>query len=567
MSRSIRIPVVACLFSMLALAAALALGRPDSANAHPLGNFTINHYTRIDASETGIELYRVLDMAEIPTVQERQRIDANDDGEVDASESASYAESKSAELAAGLTLRVNGDEVPLIESRHELTFPDGEGGLLLLRLTVTYAADLRDDWRDASPRVEFGDANYADRLGWREVIVRGGSGVELFENSAPAVDISAELTAYPEDSLSSPLDVRAATFGVRSGVGAPLAPTHPKQNDAVRGNPDGTLSRFSGLIARDELSAGVIAVALLGAVAFGALHALSPGHGKTVVAAYLIGWRGTAKHALMLGLVVTATHTSTVYLVGFVALYLSQFIVPEDLYPWLGITSGGLILAMGLGLFTSRLRASGLLRQASTLLGARTLPRQRPRYAMAGEAGAMAMTMPGVRGQQAHGYAHARGENHDHDIVQEQHQHEHNDEPHSHGFGPAHSHRIPGQDGEPVTLRSLIGLGVFGGMIPCPSAIVVMLSAIALHRVAFGLVLIVAFSLGLAAVLVAIGFALVYARTIGDRAPLLQSLSGRIQNGGVTSTLARAFPVGAAAAVVVAGLIISLRALAQQGLI
>jgi ABC-type nickel/cobalt efflux system permease component RcnA len=312
----------------------------------------------------------------------------------------------------------------------------------------------------------------------------------------------------------------------------------------------------------------VIAIALLVAVAFGANHALSPGHGKTIVAAYLIGSRGTAKHALLLGLVVTATHTSTVYLVGFVALYLSQYIVPENLYPWLGITSGALILAMGTGLFAGRLRASGLLRDASSWIRTRVSTRQPARYALAGETGAMALTLGGIGGVHAHDFAHARGEVHRHDDDAHEHPaHEGNEEPHRHGFGAAHSHRIPGQDGEPVTLRSLIGLGVFGGMIPCPSAIVVMLSAIALHRVAFGLVLIVAFSLGLAAVLVAIGFALVYARTIGDRVPVLKSIRSGVQSGGLVSTLARAVPVGAAAAVVAAGAIVTLRALAQQGLI
>jgi ABC-type nickel/cobalt efflux system permease component RcnA len=556
-------PIATLLASCLAALAALGmlLAMPAAADAHPLGNFTINHYTRIDAAQKGIELFRVLDMAEIPTVQERQRIDLNDDGTVDDAEAAAWAAGKAEELAAGMGLSVNGDDVSLTPISHELTFQEGQGGLSTLRLTVTYRADLAAGWRDASPRVEFADENYGDRLGWREVIVRGGPGVELVESTAPSTDASRELTAYPEDQLSSPLDVRSATFSVRPGAGAPLADTHPRQDTAVRGNPDGTLERYAGLIAKDDLTPGVIAIALLAAVAFGAYHALTPGHGKTIVAAYLVGSRGTAWHALLLGLVVTATHTSTVYLVGFVALYLSQYIVPEDLYPWLGIASGGLIVAMGLTLLVSRLRASGLLRDAARWLRG-PLSSRRPQLAMAGEAGALVVALPGASTPSSHDHA-THG---DHTHASHDHRHDHGETAsHRHGFAPAHSHRIPGQDGEPVTLRSLVGLGVFGGMIPCPSAIVVMLSAIALHRVAFGLVLIVAFSVGLAGVLVAIGFALVYARSMSQRIPLLAAVSGRIEGGTLTSRLARAVPVAAAGAVVAAGTIILLRALAQQG--
>jgi ABC-type nickel/cobalt efflux system permease component RcnA len=274
------------------------------------------------------------------------------------------------------------------------------------------------------------------------------------------------------------------------------------------------------------------------------------------VAAYLVGSRGTAAHALLLGFVVTATHTSTVYLVGFVALYFSQYILPEDLYPWLGVASGALILVMGFALLTSRLRASGLLDQAVAWFRARTSAQPQRVVAFAASS-AMALPKSGVsRGS----CQHAADEPHD-----DHGDHRHDGAPHSHGFGPAHSHRIPGQDGEPVTLRSLVGLGVFGGMIPCPSAIVVMLSAIALHRVAFGLVLIVAFSLGLAVVLVAIGFAFVFARSLTERVPVLASLSQRIDGGVWQSALVRAIPVAAAGAVIVAGLIITLRATAQQG--
>jgi ABC-type nickel/cobalt efflux system permease component RcnA len=537
-----------------------------SADAHPLGNFTVNHYTRLDVSATGIEVYRVLDMAEIPALQERQRIDVNEDGIVDDAEAAAYVTSAATAIGDALSLVVDGERRALTPASTNLSFPEGQGGLSLLRLEISFRADLPENWRDAPLLVAFSDANDLDRIGWREVIVRGGPGVELESSSVPAVDVSNELTAYPDESLSSPLDVRTASFSFASGSGAPFAGTDPRRAEAVRGNPDGALAGFADLLVKDDLSAGVIAAALVAALAFGAYHALTPGHGKTVVAAYLIGSRGTARHALLLGLVVTATHTSSVYIVGFVALYLSQYILPEDLYPWLGLVSGGLILAMGVSLLASRLRSTGIARACLTYVLA-WMPRfgaPRPAMALATEAASVSA----VRLRE-HGSAHEHsGDLHNHRFSSHDHAHEHavtESDPHRHGFGPAHSHGIPGLGGEPVTLRSLIGLGIFGGMIPCPSAIVVMLGAIALHRVAFGLLLIVAFSLGLATVLVTIGFALVYANAIKERVPMLRALEARASGCGVTGVALRLLPVVSAAAVVVAGLVITLRALTQQG--
>ena len=281
----------------LALAAALAAvtvavfapGGSGTASAHPLGNFTINHYDRIEVSETGIQVYRVLDMAEIPAFRERQQIDANGDGTVDGGEAEAYAAAKADDLRGNLRLRVNGDGAALSDVSHQITFPAGQGGLSLLRLTAVYRAALPADWRTKPPEIEFEDSNYADRLGWREIVVRNGAGTALLDSSAPAADVSHELTSYPTDALSSPLDVRSATFSFEPGLGLvpPAAPDDAAR--ATRNNPDSTLAHFSDLIAKDHLTPGVIALALLAAMGFGAIHALSPGHGKTVVAAYLVG--------------------------------------------------------------------------------------------------------------------------------------------------------------------------------------------------------------------------------------------------------------------------------------
>ena len=203
---------------------------------------------------------------------------------------------------------------------------------------------------------------------------------------------------------------------------------------------------------------------------------MSPGHGKTLVAAYLVGTQGTAEHALFLGLATTITHTAGVFALGFITLALSQFILPEQLYPWLSAASGLLVVCIGLSLARRRLRPG---RSQSTIL-------------------CMTMTTA-MTTAISHDHSHDHGHDHTHD----------------HG----HSHLPPGAGGKPVTWRGLLALGVSGGLLPCPSALVLMLGAISLNRIGFGLLLIVAFSLGLAGVLTMFGIVLVHAGKWFERIP------------------------------------------------
>jgi len=240
------------------------------------------------------------------------------------------------------------------------------------------------------------------------------------------------------------------------------------------------------------LTVSVVAIALLVAAALGAFHALEPGHGKTVVAAYLVGSRGTARHALILGLIVTASHTAGVYLLGGITFYASQHVVPERLYPWVALGSGLTIAALGLSLFVRRLNG-----RADTH----------------GHHDHGAHDHGGHdRGPHHHegGLAHAHGATaHDHAA----HSHSHDDGHHAVAGPPMRHHDEPGR----VTLRQLWALGITGGIVPCPAALVVLLSALSLRRVGFGLLLIVAFSVGLALVLIAIGMLMVYARRLVAR--------------------------------------------------
>ena len=566
-----RLLLFALLLAGVAITAMTIGPQSSKASAHPLGNFTINRYTRIDISATGIDIRYVLDMAEIPAFQERPAVDANGDGAVSPVEETAYLEAKVNEIGQGIHLTIDGTPVALQKIASTLSFPAGQGGLTTQRLVADFTVVMPSRWEQSSPSLEYEDRNYSERLGWREVVVRSLAGVRTVSSSAPHEDLSDELRSYPSDGISNPLDLTSATVQIEPAAVSPVAssvrPVQPVVADAdeaiaVRGNPDSSLSRFAGLIAEDRLSVGVVVVAALAAFAFGAIHALSPGHGKTIVAAYLIGSRGTARHALLLALTVTVTHTSSVYVLGFVTLYLSNYILPEQLYPWLGIASGGLILAMGLSLFVGRLKSSGLL-TAGLRWG-------RDRLAAFGTSSGPSPVLVGAVSSHPVVLADSVPSAVHHEPVVGTHRHDSQDHAgehsHEHSLGAAHGHVIPGQDGRPVTWRGLVGLGIFGGMLPCPTAIVVMLSAIALHRVVFGLGLIVAFSFGLAVVLTLIGFAMVYTSKLSERLPLLRRIAnsgGRA--GGLMSLAVRVLPTASAAAVVAVGLVVMMRAFAQQG--
>ena len=235
---------------------------------------------------------------------------------------------------------------------------------------------------------------------------------------------------------------------------------------------------FEALISRGDLSLGVILLSLAIAAFWGAAHALTPGHGKAIVAGYLVGTKGRPVDAVLLGGIVTVTHTIGVFALGLVTLLLSQFIVPEALYPWLTLASGVLVIAVGASVLVGRFRRRG------------------------------------------HEHAH----HHDHD----------------HGHGHTHG----------IDRRGLLGVGVAAGLLPCPSALVVLLSAIALHRIGFGLALIVAFSLGLAATITSIGFVAVLAKRAFSRLSL---------NGPVV----RLLPAASALVILAVGVGITLKALPE----
>ncbi len=228
------------------------------------------------------------------------------------------------------------------------------------------------------------------------------------------------------------------------------------------------------LLHQQEFTPWMIVAAIGIAFGLGAAHALTPGHGKTIVAAYLVGSRGTLKHAAFLGAMVTFTHTAVVFLLGLATLFLFQYVVPQKVTQVLGAISGLSIVAIGGWMLYKRLRGTAHAH---------------------------------VHDHHHHDHDHAHDHHHDHDH-DHHHDHDH-DHAHSHDHDPGHTH-MPDE----ISWSGLVALGASGGLVPCETALVLLLTAIALRRVGLGLVLLVSFSLGLALVLMAIGILVIYAKNL-----------------------------------------------------
>src|ERR687893_413876 len=262
-------------------------------------------------------------------------------------EAHAYLEAEMPSLVKGLRLRVGDEILPLEVRDRSAEYWPGQGGLPTLRMEAHLLADLPKDWR--------GEAHYADqthenRLGWREIVVKDGSGVAIKNSPVQAKSVSDELRSYPRDMLSSPPDFREATFTLVPGDRALENETASRTAERVGTSFGGVTDRVDELVSVERLSAAVVALSMLAAFFWGAAHTLTPGHGKAVAAAYLIGARGTARHAGILGMTVTLTHTAGVFILGAVTLYLSRYILPEVLYPWLSVASGVLVVLIGLAL-------------------------------------------------------------------------------------------------------------------------------------------------------------------------------------------------------------------------
>lgn len=443
-------PRIGLLWVLLASVALLpVLG--DLALAHPLGNLTVNRYSRIEVARDEVTLRYVLDLAEIPTLQELNAAGLDQQASI-AQVRQRLLVDKSAQLASRARLELGGHPVSWSIRERGLDMLEGQAGLRTLRIELTLAA--RVAVADAAA-LRYRDTSYADRVGWHEVVLRPLAGVRLDGSSVPDRDVSDELRAYPGEPARAPLDVSAAEATVRYGSIASTAGGQEMVGQASRPFAvDAAADHVTGFL-RGGANGDVLALgaAVLLAAGIGAFHALTPGHGKTVMAAYLVGTGGTPRQALALGGIVALSHTAGVLGLGLVVLGASTVVAPDRFYPYLSALSAVIVLGIGVWL------ALGLLRR------------------------------------RAHDHAHEHGHDHAQDG--------------SHG----HDH---GTDSA-VGWRALVALGVSGGIIPSASALLLLLAAVSLRRPELGVVLVIAFGVGMAAVLIGIGLTLVGAGRIAAR--------------------------------------------------
>jgi len=622
---------------VLLVVASVAMG-PGLGMAHQLTGTEIVTLTMLSVDYDSVNGSYEVQYGDLAGLAELRQMDRDRDGQITSSERQAYLDSAGATLGGRLTLTVGGEPVAISLEEGEV-LPAVETATPE-KLTVHFAVSCGAVDLTQEQRLEYRDANDLPRLVHSDVTIEGLVLVDVVETGLDAR--GGALKEVYIQSLSSPVEA-AVTLKPAEAAWGSMTESMLRQ-DGEETEPASQTDALQEMLRAENLSTGLVIVALGLALFLGAVHALEPGHGKTLVAAYLIGSRGTVANALFLGVVVTLTHTFSVILLGLITLFASQYILPEQIFPWLGAGSGLLIMGMGLWLYTRVLTG----RSGHVHFGGHSHDHGVGHDH--GEAHGHGHEGPHDHGDEhshgedhghehphEHGDEHSHGEDHGHEHPHkhgdehshghdhgeggdgEEHEHGHDQEhshdhgyedshgedhghEHSHGDGDAHSHghdhgeggdgeehehghghdhehshdhaetrrelahsHSPaggeiasenGQDGErsAVSLGVLLTLGITGGIIPCPGALIILLVAVGLHRVVFGLVLIACFSVGLAAVLITIGVLMVKAR------PLMERFTGE-------GKLIQRLPMFSSLLIIVVGFVMAVRSLVEAGIV
>ncbi|MFJ3498274.1 nickel transporter [Streptomyces sp. NPDC086091] len=551
----------ALLAAALTAGCALALVPAASASAHPLGNFTVNRYDGLVTAPGELRVRHVEDLAEIPATQAKPEVKRLG---LDA-----WARRRCATAAEDSALTVDGRPVTLAAGAARADVRPGQAGLDTLRVECRFTAPLPED---ASVTVAFRSAGAASGPGWREITARGDR-TTLTASDVPQTSVSRELTSYPAELLSSPADTASAALRVRPGGPALAAEERdaPAASVLPRGA-DRWTRALDDLVARRDLTVGFAALALLIAVGLGALHAVAPGHGKTLMAATAAARGGRARFRDVLPLAASVTVTHTLGVVALGLLVTAGSAAAPSVVAWLGLASGVLVLLGGATLVRRAWHQRGhrhphappTAPEPATATATATEPVRHSGRQLA-LAGAPSGGAPhhghdhhgphdhGHANGHDHGHSHGRGDGHTH-----HHDHDHpHPHPHPHPSKHTHTHTHTHTHGgvthsHPVapTLRGTILLGFAGGLVPSPSAVVVLVGAAALGHAWFGLLLVIAYGTGLALTLAAAGFAVV---RLGAGAARLLDGGPRWTRHPVVALAGRNLPLWSALTVVVLG--------------
>ena len=557
---------------LLAIIAALPVHADTVASL--LGDFTVNQFCGLQLGNQQVKLHYVVVFGQLPALRELHRADANDDGVTTQAERDAYIRKLAPGLAQQLKLSADGKPLELKLKSWTSSLPKEAAGFSL-RLDADYVAALPASVTASPLHLKFANQTYSGNIGWHEIRVQVAQNIAVFDTNAYSNSLTEGLSINPKVlPPGGPLDERTIHLAFVHGAlpaGAKALALRPGTENGAQtvtagagGDSGVTTGSITGNGVMAALGLGntwlarqtkrlvdaisgphapthIMLLALLAALVLGALHAFSPGHGKTVVRAYLIGSRGTPRHAAFLGLTVTITHTLGVFLLGFATLFASRFVVPKRLFPILSLISGLLVVGIGLALLIRRLIGIGKKsHEHPHEHGHEHVHAPAPQNLVWAGGPLKAVASP-LLATPAPFVAHAH---HSHD-------HDHDGLIHSHG-GTMHTHLPLGAGDDGITWSRLLALGVSGGLIPCPSAMVLLLAAVALHKTAFGLILVLIFSIGLALTLTCVGLVFLYARKLFPKA-----------NG--EGLWARLLPIGSAAVITLVGLLLCYSAVISSG--
>jgi len=465
-----------------------------------------------------VELVYKVHVGDLIAFSERRTMDADGDGEISNVEKEAYLDGAVDALTSGFLLEMDGKSLQLTPVARSDSLGEMRTGPMPFEMRFEFRAEgLSLNGREYE--LSFTDLNYGDDPVDPEMVLRGGPGVQVLDAS-----VLWDSERYPFDPWAAQEERRTLKVLFRPGSGTAIS-SFAAQSD---GAPDsaaksGVKGRLEEILQQPDLPIHFVLLAFLISVILGAMHAVEPGHGKTIVAAYLIGSRGTVWNAVFLGGIVTITHTFSIIVLGLLTLFASQYVVPQKLFPWLGFISGLFIIGVGIWLLSRYLR------------GARGHGHSHGSFGHTHDHGV------------PQSQDHDEGRDHDHDYV---HEGDHDQDAHDHDHEDEHEE----EPQRSVSWVSLLSLGISGGLVPCPAALVILLTAVALNRILFGLALIVSFSLGLALVLITIGILMVVAGSVINRFP----------GGG---KLVQTLPLVSALLIIVLGFGIAIKALIDGGIL
>jgi len=458
--------------------------------AHLGGTGSVDQVARITREGNKLVIVFELDMAEFPSQELRKKFDRMRDLRIDANEEKRGLRTLSREVQRGLVLALNGHPLRMkLKGRPVLETVDRTTGAVPLKVRFRFEAVLPDGFNGGT--FTFKNNLYADRIGFVRAHLDPGEGfiargdekvaaeVEKFEQ-LNAIIVDGKVKELPRG--KTPPRIKEMVWEVLAGEepspqpGEKEAETPAPEEAKAPAAEEATTPVFSDKASRtfweffqdfNQLSTWVIFGFIGLAFVYGMSHALMPGHGKAITAAFLVGNRGTIKDAILLGVTVTCTHTVAVFALGLAAEVATYTIRRDRVIWWLELVSAFLIIGLGLFIFLRHLVA----------------------LARGTEAG--------------HGHVHFVGGHH----------HHHHDHDHEHSHAHDHAH----EKGERPGLWQIIYLGITGGMIPCPTGLVIVSVSFQAHLLGFGLFLAAVFSLGMACVLVAIGILTVKGFHVAER--------------------------------------------------